>query len=273
MFLFVCDVQVCSKRLAQRATSLFSLWAGKQTSICTLTNQGYIDLTLNLIESLQKVGLVHTLTVYCLDEVLYQTFQKAQQLKGFHTYFINTNIQNREISIFGTSIFTEMVFYKFVAIQHQLQNPNHHYVLFTDGDVVFERSDVLTYLHQAMDSHSHDMVIQNDTLHDQNSRNMCTGFFMLRNCEKVRKSFHPEYINRLVSTTRRNKMNDQELFNSYVQPAAQLDIHILPVSLFPNGAVYMKRYKSLHPYIIHFIWISGKQKINKMREFNKWYVS
>jgi hypothetical protein len=55
----------------------------------------------------------------------------------------------------------------------------------------------------------------------------------------------------------------------------------LPLELFPNGRFYYSsndrnRFslfkKKLHPFLIHFNWVVGHEKQNKMKYFKKWFI-
>jgi hypothetical protein len=45
----------------------------------------------------------------------------------------------------------------------------------------------------------------------------------------------------------------------------------LPLSLFPTGKYYYKYSNNINPYMIHFNWIKGHEKKEKMIKYNKWF--
>jgi len=51
-----------------------------------------------------------------------------------------------------------------------------------------------------------------------------------------------------------------------------LKIQKLPCELFPTGRYYYENYKKINPYLIHFNWLFGHEKKEKMIFHNKWYL-
>ena len=47
---------------------------------------------------------------------------------------------------------------------------------------------------------------------------------------------------------------------------------ILPLNKFPNGPHFYSYHAILDPYIVHFNYIQGEEKIAKMKKLNHWYV-
>jgi hypothetical protein len=47
---------------------------------------------------------------------------------------------------------------------------------------------------------------------------------------------------------------------------------MLPIELFPNGKYYYNNSANINPYLIHFNWIVGDEKKEKMRTYDKWYL-
>jgi hypothetical protein len=46
----------------------------------------------------------------------------------------------------------------------------------------------------------------------------------------------------------------------------------LPFKLFPTGNYYYNNFNNINPYIIHFNWIVGHKKKEKMILHNKWFI-
>ena len=41
---------------------------------------------------------------------------------------------------------------------------------------------------------------------------------------------------------------------------------------FPNGPYFYQNYNKIDPFIIHFNYILGEDKISRMKELNEWYL-
>ena len=47
---------------------------------------------------------------------------------------------------------------------------------------------------------------------------------------------------------------------------------MLSLDEFPNGPRFYAKSKNLNPYMIHFNYISGEEKINLMKDYKEWYL-
>jgi Nucleotide-diphospho-sugar transferase. len=52
----------------------------------------------------------------------------------------------------------------------------------------------------------------------------------------------------------------------------KLKYKMLPIELFPNGKYYYNN-TIINPYLIHFNWIIGHTKKQKMRDYGKWHLN
>ena len=52
----------------------------------------------------------------------------------------------------------------------------------------------------------------------------------------------------------------------------EFEYFILPLNKFPNGPHFYSYHEILDPYIVHFNYIQGEEKIAKMKKLNHWYV-
>lgn len=205
--------------------------------------------------------------MYCADETSFNEILKVHSnvelIKDDDNYTQN-------ICLFNTHNFAKVVSKKWVILEKELLK--HEIVLFTDGDVVFERPDVFDHLITELGDN--DMIIQNDKMIDTNADNLCTGFFMVKRNVTTQKIFCMKHINEIFKINNlswdNNKINDQQIFNKYIK--AKLKLKILPIDLFPNGAIFYKNHTTLiNPFIIHFNHVSGHEKKIKMKSHKKWY--
>ena len=63
--------------------------------------------------------------------------------------------------------------------------------------------------------------------------------------------------------------DDQIYINNHKH---KLKYKMLPIELFPNGKYYYNNSANINPYLIHFNWIVGDEKKEKMRTYDKWYL-
>ena len=86
--------------------------------------------------------------------------------------------------------------------------------------------------------------------------------------EKTRNFFNPENVpfKKVVSY----KAHDQ----TYITKSKNKFNHsILPMALFPNGPYFYEHHKNLDPYIVHFNFLIGHNKKDKMKEMGEWYLN
>ena len=236
--------------------------------IITLTNNGYKQLTENLLISMKKCGFNHKLKIYCIDNDCYQYFKenypyneielvniidkKDSQYSNWVEY---RSIQSKDQE--GKKHWANVTKYKIVAINNELQQKND--VIFIDGDIVVFKNFVVDLYNNIYDN---DLLIQNDNQSKETS-NMCTGFFLMKS------------NNRTIECTDINKIdiktfdNDQQYLRSCCN---KLSVKYLNLDNYPNGKYY-RTFLPKNPYIIHFNYDSGVQKINRMKRFNYWYLN
>ena len=104
----------------------------------TLTNSGYIDYTLNCIESLKKINATPKLHCYCIGKEGYDNLKEKKVNVTLIDDENNSNFQK-----FREGNWSSIVYYKFIIIHENLKK--YPYVLFTDGDIVYENKDFYKY--------------------------------------------------------------------------------------------------------------------------------
>lgn len=223
------------------------------TKFITLTNDGYIDYTLNCYKSMQHLNL--DLHAYAIGD---KAYNKIKSLGHKCTLIDEENNDNKNFVEFRTKNWHNITKQKFKIIHENLLK--YKYVCFTDGDIVYERN-AIKYCKKHIGNK--DILIQNDTLSDDDHSNLCSGFMFIKSNAKTRKLFDPE----IATKDAVEGWGDQIYINSIKNA---LDYKLLPLKLFPNGQYY---YKNLpNSYIIHFNWIVGHEKQNKMKQYKKWYI-
>ena len=112
-------------------------------SFITLTNKGYINFTRNCIKSLENINFPKILKVYCIDNECYDTLSQEYE----HTLLVSMDDNSRigTLESWHQNNFSNIVIEKFKIIYENLCK--HEYVLFTDGDIVFENSNFMGLLY------------------------------------------------------------------------------------------------------------------------------
>lgn len=224
----------------------------------TLTNDGYLDYTLNCLKSLEKINLHNNLHCYCIGKEGHQRL--------LNNNYISHYIEDEEYCEFQTFMnekWMKIMFKKFNIIYENLLK--YDYVCYTDGDVVFENSNLLNYLLETIEDN--ELLIQNDSLSDSDDTNLCFGFAVIKSTPNTLNLFNPHNV---PDFTNIQGWNDQIYIN---QIKNNLKYKLLPLELFPNGNYYYNKYDiNNNPYMIHFNWVVGHIKKEKMINYNKWYL-
>ncbi len=254
----------------------------------TLTNNGYIDYTLNCLKSLELIDFQKSLYCYTLGKESHNILQK----NGYKSILLNSNIDDTEFNSYRQGNWHHITKRKFEIIHKELKN--NKFVCFTDGDIVFLNKNFMNYCLSYIQEN--DIIIQNDLLLNNDQSYVCSGFMFIKSNKKMLDLFNPENVKKYVKPD----WDDQVYIN---QIKSKLKYKTLPLNLFPNGKYYYQSEKNknminfyfcketeknkknlfpngiyyhfkkeLQPMMIHFNWVIGHEKKNKMIQHNKWYL-
>lgn len=242
------------------------------TKMITLTNDGYMHLTHNLLVSLKKLGLETYLTLYCIGEKSYSFFKQKypDNIVNYVPYYKDTNtkvsewieyraLQSKDIE--GRALWADITSYKLFVINKELKENNN--IIFIDGDIVFERNPLPRIFSIINSNPELELLIQNDSA-DNSREEMCTGFFWMKSNQNTINITDFDKIRKNLSSFN----NDQQYLRRF---ASKINHKYLDLDGFPNGKYY-RDLKPYTPYIIHFNYDVSKMKIQRMKMFNKWFI-
>ena len=222
-------------------------------SFITYTNLGYLNYTKNLILSLEKCDFPLPLTIYCVDQAAYDNLQNMNSNIIPKLLNDETN-SNEEFIEYYKEGWNTMMLSKIKAIRKELID--YDYVFYTDSDIVFENNYCIQYLLDNL--HDYDLLVQNNC-----NEQFCAGFMFLKSNDKTIQLFDTKDID----------MDKFKCDQSYlISKKDCISYRVLPPELFPVGCFYYDNYKTISPWIIHFNWIIGNKKIDKMYFHKKWYA-
>jgi hypothetical protein len=239
--------------------TMLSLWK-KMFSVAfiTLTNTGYINYTLNCLESLRRIGSEVQLQSYCVGS---EGCAKMKQ-NGYLCEEIDTNNRDQlsDMQTYKNTNWAGITFCKMPIIYKTLLA--HDYVLFTDGDIVYENPNFYDYLIEQIGNN--DLLIQDEWTHTYAIDSLCTGLMFIQSSSHIQRFFNPSNIDASSPSW------DDQIYINHIRH--NFKFKRLPLDLFPTGHYYYKNHLSLDPYVVHFNWLRGTEKEQKMRELNKWYI-
>ena len=234
-----------------------------KTIYFTVTNEGYLDYTKNMLKSLNIFDCDKKMLVVCLDSVSNNYFKSC----GYFTHFIDLNLN--EFSEFGTEGFAKCCYIKIFLIYKFLKMGYN--IFYTDGDIFYTKNPIDEI--NLLKNENADMWIQNDTMDDNNKNWVCAGFIYVRSNENTQTRFNieiPEFTERYNQFTKHTC--DQHYLNIFIRPF--LDVKVFPLNKFPNGNYFYNFSEQIKDSIImvHFNWIVGHEKKERMRKYNMWLI-
>jgi len=223
----------------------------------TLTTSGYIDYTLNCVESLKRTNCDQPFHIHCIGNVGYKILQDN---KVDNTYLIDDE-KNSNFQEFRKGNWSNITAYKFDVIHKHLKT--NKYVCFSDGDIVYENKDFLKYCLDNIGDN--EALFQDNYPKDQNKVDICTGFMFIKSTERTIKYFDPQNVLNNKNTV---GWDDQVYVNNN---NSVIKFSLLPKDLFPVGRKYFQDHSVITPMMIHFNWVVGNNKRDIMKVYNKWY--
>lgn len=227
----------------------------------SVSNMGCVELTINHIESLKRVGMTNYIA-YAIDSQCYETLRS----KGYNTHLLGRDDMN-QYHDFNTRGFDHISFMRYHVIDKLLREGKTVWYLDVDSVVV---QDLNSYVDVVKDNF--DVVLQDDCYMP------CTGCML----------FFPsamELVKPMIETRDFSK-NDQIYFLKFLN-RTKLRVGILNRNIFPNGLLYFNDDNPKHidkqiefrnsdlskVMFIHANWMIGVQtKIDALKSKGLWFV-
>jgi hypothetical protein len=240
-----------------------------KTVIATITNYGYLLYTLNMLKSLKTFGLDKKVLVVCIDKKGTNILKNL----GYNVLYLNELEDHKDLGKFcpwNTKGYDKICYLKLELIYSILSlNKN---ILLIDGDIVFLK-DPLPDIKWWNEEISIDVHIQNDSLENHNTTNLCTGYMLIKSNKKMINLYD------CISDNGKKKYlecafdnNDQSYFNKFVKP--HCNVQALTLRKYPNGnAFYNDITRKDSAVLIHFNWVHGHIKMAKMKEHKMWLLT
>jgi len=225
----------------------------------TFTNKGYIEYTHNLIVSNQNNNVNAKIKIYALDQYSYDYFQEVHDdVELYRKHEFANNYLSQSDKNFGN-----LMIVKFELIYKELSEKDN--VVYVDGDIVFKK-DFSKYLTNY--SPSSDIVFQDDLRPSKpDLENVCAGFMYIKSNEATKKFFNP--TPKLKRKFNKYKTHDQTYINKNKN---KFSYNKLPLNEFPNGAHFYLFHEKLEPYLVHFNYVRGDEKLSRMKNYGEWYI-
>lgn len=231
----------------------------------TLTNNGYLDYTRNLIESLRRIDVkqpsecgeagcvFEPLKVYCIGQECYDNLD-----------YDNKELLNEDcpgdFQQFREGEWNKVMLQKMNIIHKEISKGEN--VIYTDGDIVWLNNRFQKDFLNRLDDN--DILFQNDMQNDTDDGQLCCGLMCVKSNETTRGLFD-------ISKIKTEEFKcDQIFFNDNKD---KFTYDKMPLKKYPNGQYYWNNHSKLNPYGIHFNYVIGNIKKDFMKQFNYWFIS
>ena len=233
----------------------------RKLSFMTVTNSGYRNMTLNCLKSYNMININLDLKIFCFDKDCYEYLKdKTSRVILYEDYF------GHETS-YADKNWNEYTARKLDIMHSELQK--YDFVLFTDGDIVFENAYFLIDAYRRMlNNPSVELFIQ----HEYPRSGPCSGFYIIRKTPNTLNLFSKKT---LIEKQAYSK-NDQGYIGELMTQKL-LSFQYLPDAQYPNGnyikEIDKKERKDTDPYLRHYNFIKGaEEKRRRMISHNRWYM-
>jgi hypothetical protein len=248
--------------------------------VFTLTSNGYKYMTMNLVRHLQAARVPWKLCIVCADMTSYRYFTE----EGVPAIHLPDNQHapdyGSKIARFGTPSFKVLTKKKLDVLAALSGHKDVKLGVYLDGDIAVYR-DFLPDLRERLGSAgAPDLLIQCDESNKQCANvaacpYMCTGFLAWRKAAAAA----PTHIQSLFQVTAdlndtwASTDNDQSFFNTRATQLGEgIQIRTLPRDLYPNGVFSAQGTLAEKPLLLHYNYMVGDEKSNKMRENGDWLM-
>ena len=240
----------------------------------TLINKGYIDFTKNFLMSIKNHCITDfELVIYCIDDESFNTFNDNELCFCIRI----ENSLPLELQTWGLAGYKEIVFTKLDVILSTLKNNEKHVAVgFIDTDIVLFSNPTDIFIAAMNDVPEVPIFCQCDEGGNDNictnrrkCANICSGLIVFRNYENLYPLF--DYSNVDIQMYD----SDQHFLNEKLQEL-NISVHTIDKYICCNGQYPELQYKKVdfptHTCSVHFNYMVGFEKVEKMKLQNLWFI-
>jgi len=254
-----------------------------------ITNYGYLDIVKNFLQRCIELDsiLLNSLVIVCLDKTSYNALGK------YTKYGCILLVDECDDSItdkfleWQSTDYKTLVFYK-LNIKTKILKMFHNIydnIIYIDTDI-WINNNFITLLNTYLANSDYDVIFQDgeDYLlnHDECTEiidsklvykhycySYCTGF-MIMNTKNYQKIIDDLF------TYNHKDMSENSGNQSFINKqllSSDLKILTLPKSVFPNLSVDYLYKQNKNYWMLHYTYVTGKNKISNMKINNHWLLS
>ncbi|XP_038045140.1 UDP-D-xylose:L-fucose alpha-1,3-D-xylosyltransferase MGP4-like [Patiria miniata] len=243
--------------------------------LLTTTNFAFLDMTLNMIESIKRAGLCVNTTVIAEDQKCHQYLKdRFKEEPGVHVIMTNSGETRSQLIPRYTReyfrFFNKRQSYILALLEKGLE------VLFTDSDTFWFR-DPFPYFQGDFDVSMMDSKSPYPTRTEK--ANFCAGFAYYKPTP-VTIRFVKAWIRTIENNEKTGKIRqDQGVMNTLLRTDDPVHVRVQPldIKVFPDGPKFyslLAKMANYSPVVMHAATIRGHEaKIEKLKSSNMWLVN
>ncbi|XP_033114760.1 UDP-D-xylose:L-fucose alpha-1,3-D-xylosyltransferase 3-like isoform X2 [Anneissia japonica] len=244
----------------------------KNTVVLSSTNSGFLDMAINWLESIKKLGIRPNIILVAEDE---EAYEKLKSYKDSTTYIRKgSSLQstNKSKLVYNTREYKKLVYRRPKYIYDELQKGKN--VFFCDVDT-FWLKDPFPYF-----VGDYDVILQRDVYFRKRRVPItyCAGMVYFRSSTPVNR-FVYKWSQMTLKEKYDSKANDQTILNKLLNSPdfkARLKRKVLGSHEFPNGQMYFNNTMSNYQHkavIVHNNWVVGHDiKKKRFQDASLWLV-
>ena len=237
--------------------------------VFTVTSDGYKYLTWNLWLLLQRLHVPWKLCILCLDRESQEFFSKIAMIPSRLFLMPSSSHEHKRPCLFGSQTFKRMNRMKLKALEELSARSDIEILIFLDSDISVFRDPVPYFLESLQTNSILFQCDENASFDCSNPSacpNPCSGVIALRTSAEIAKIFSIE------DDLWKSALTDQDYILTQIQKT-KTPYATLPRELFPNGIFLSgNRYQEKDPYLVHFNYIVGMDKVRSMKQKECWLV-
>ena len=239
--------------------------------VLTTTNTGFLDILLNLLESIKRTGVCPNVTIIAEDPQAYAFLLGISSGQpGLNVLKTSSGFMTPQKLMFGTKVYKELVNKRAEYLLSFLEKGLE--VMFTDTDTFWFR-DPFPYFQGDFD------VAMLDEFMNYPERNptsrFCAGLAYFKPTERTLR-FVREWVRRMKGDKKKKRTPDQDVMNNMLlhdQPV-HMEVRSLNPSFFPKGRLFNNnewRRENNNTAAMHSSSIFGHdKKVAYFKELNMW---
>lgn len=241
----------------------------EKSLVFTVTSDGYKYLTWNLWLLLEKLRVPWKLCILCLDRESQDFFTKIAMIPSRLFIMSSKKYEHKTPCLFGSSTFKRMNRMKLKALEELSARPDIETLVFLDSDIAVFRDPLPYFLEQLQQQ---PLLFQCDEKEQfqcssaGSCPNPCSGVIALQCSSKVSTVFS------IQDELWKSALTDQDYILARLKETGT-SYATLSRELFPNGIFLSgNRFKEGNPYLIHFNYLVGMEKVRSMKQKECWLV-